>query len=204
MEPNTCGDLLQAISSHFINWEKWETAEETKKSLLEILNTVGARTETSDDLISRVSVWPSPHCLWCLAARQGHTQEHLSQNPSSWTLLKAYWILGQRAQKSVFLVHAPNLYLHITICPSYSVVPCIWCYGSLSDSFKRITLSPSRFQGNKHTKSSTLYAAAHAAVAWVRIQAGQLRGNFESSLRGVVITLMFVILGFSCAKSDSI
>lgn len=137
MEPNTRGDLLQALSRHFINWRKWEAAEETKKSLLEVLNTGGARNKTSDDLISRVSVRPSPHCLWCLAACQGHTHEHLRQNPSSWTLLKAYWILGQRAQKSVFLVHAPNPYLHITICPSYSVVPGIWCYGSLSDSFKR-------------------------------------------------------------------
>lgn len=158
MEPNTHGDLLQALSAHFINRGKWEAAEETKKSLLETLNTVGARTETSDDLISRASVRPSPYCLWCLAAHQGHTQEHLSQNSSSWTLLKAYCILGQRAQKSVFLVHAPNLYLHITICPSYSVVPGIWCYGSLSNSFKRRTLSPSCFQRNKHTKSSTLSA----------------------------------------------
>lgn len=40
---------------------------------------------------------------------------------SSWTLLETHWIktLGQRAQKSVFLVHAPSLHLHSTICPSY-------------------------------------------------------------------------------------
>ena len=46
-------------------------------------------------------------------------------------------------------------------------------------------------------------SVALANVPQVKKQAGQPRGNFESSLRGIAITLMFMILGFFLCQVGS-
>lgn len=76
------------------------------------------------------------------------------------------------------------------------LAPGFRCCGPLSNSFES-TPSPSCFHPNKYTESRTPHVFVDLAnVPQVRKQAGQPRGNFERSLRGIVITLMFVVLGF--------
>ena len=160
-------------------------------------------SELGPALLSRVSAQPSLHYIsgwgiWLIL----DVKWTFNQNASAQTLLEAYWIktFGQRAQKSVFLVPASTFHLPSTVCPSYSLALGIWRHGSLSNSFERRTPSPSCFEQNTHKVVYSLPAAAHTDIPRIGKQAGHPRGNFESSLRGVAITVMFVRFGFSCAK----